>query len=77
MSGGFVVMVLPMILVGNIKEELQQHQMQNICIPVPAHTSSFIDDINLFLLLENLEWLISCFEELGQPLGSIKLNREE
>jgi hypothetical protein len=73
-GGGLAVLILSMILL-NINEQLLTRQTTNTQSPSP-HTSSSIDDTNLFLPLEDVTWFISQFEELGQPQG-IKLNRQE
>lgn len=43
--------------------------------PAPApphhiHTSSFIDNTNLFLPLKDIEWFNKCFDTLNKPMAS-------
>jgi hypothetical protein len=75
MSGGFAALVLS-ILLRKINNELQeQHTPDTTEAPAP-HTTSFVDDTNLFLPSEKVEWFTSRFAELGKPLG-IKLNLQK
>ena len=73
LSGSFAAIVLSKLLRKINKELISRQQTSDI--PAP-HTSSFIDDTNLFLTLEDVEWFIDRFNELGKPLG-IKLNRQK
>jgi hypothetical protein len=73
LSGSFAGIVLSILLRKINKELISRHQLSDI--PAP-HTSSFIDDTNLFLTLQDVEWFIHRFNELGRPLG-IKLNQQK
>jgi hypothetical protein len=75
MSGGLAGLAVLSMIRRSINEQLIRWQNESTQTPAP-HISSFIDDTNLFLPLKDVEWFISRFEELGQPLG-IKLNRQK
>jgi hypothetical protein len=72
LSGSHAAIVLSLLL-KKINKELVARQNQNSDIPSP-HTSSFIDDTNLFLPLQDVEWFVKRFNELGTPTG-IKSNQ--
>jgi hypothetical protein len=74
LSGSYAPIVLSLLL-KKISKELIARQNQNSDIPSP-HASSFIDDTNLFLPLQDVEWFIKRFDELGTPMG-IKLNQRK
>jgi hypothetical protein len=63
------------LLLKKINEELIARQNQNSDIPSP-HASSFIDDTNPFLPLQDVEWFIKRFDKLGRPTG-IRLNQRK
>jgi hypothetical protein len=67
LSGSCAAIVLSLLL-KKINKELIARQNQNSDIPSP-HTGSFIDDTNLFLPLQDVEWFIKRFNELGTPTG--------
>ena len=73
LSGSFAAIVLSLLL-KKINQELVLRQTDTN-MPSP-HTSSFIDDTNLFIPLQDIEWFIKRFDELGQPIG-IKLNQDK
>jgi hypothetical protein len=74
LSGSYAAIVLSLLL-KKINEELIARQNQNSDIPSP-HTSSFIHYTNLFLPLQDVEWFIKHFDELGTPTG-IRLNQQK
>jgi hypothetical protein len=74
LSGSYAAIVLSLLL-KKINEELIARQNQNSDIPSP-HASSFIHDTNLFLPLQDVEWFIKRFDELGTPTG-VKLNQRK
>jgi hypothetical protein len=74
LSGSYAAIALSLLL-KKINKELVARQNQNSDIPSP-HASSFIDDTNLFLPLQDVEWFIKRFNELGTPAG-IKLNQQK
>jgi hypothetical protein len=74
LSGSYAAIALSLLL-KKINKELIARQNQNSDIPSP-HTSSFIDDTNLFLPLQDVEGFIKRFDELGTPTG-IRLNQRK
>jgi hypothetical protein len=74
LSGSHSAIVLSLLL-KKINKELIARQDQNSDIPSP-HASSFIDDTNLFLPPQDVEWFVKRFDELGTPTG-IKLNQRK
>jgi hypothetical protein len=74
LSGSHAAIALSLLL-KKINEELIARQNQNSDIPSP-HASSFIDDTNLFLPLQDVEWFIKRLDELGTPTG-IRLNQRK
>jgi hypothetical protein len=69
MSGGFAALVLSNLL-RKINNELEEQHTPNRTEAPAPHTTSFVDDTNLFLPLEKVEWFTLRFAELGKPLGS-------
>jgi hypothetical protein len=73
LSSAFSDLVLSMVL-QPINHELQQCYFQSI-IPPPA-TLSYHDDTSIVLPYTDITWLLTRFQELGNPLG-IQLNLQK